>query len=410
MSWIKNRTRLGFVVFLFSSLSLAVGPCLPKAKPLEHIYLTFDETETAHHIVVNYHTQNKYDKAQAFWDERCDGQFGNRADGKTKKIPSINRAFHSVKLANLKASTIYCFRVGDVTTGFSKIMKFRTLPEDDRDVRIAIGGDMDITPEALEMGKVVARQNPDLVIIGGDLAYANGELKEWRRWRAWMLGWDQAMRAPDGRLIPAMFGIGNHELNDLQGGALKQAPFYMNLFEQGLGDRTFFHRTIGNRISIIFLDSGYVYLPEDPIQKDWLKDRLEATKDWPVRFAVYHAPLYPSVKKFEKKRSKWQRDHFLPLFDQYHLMVGFEHDEHALKRTHRLKNNQLAPAGEGTLYLGDGCWGVECRQVDRSRWYIENAKSVHHAWIVDIGAEQIEFRAIGKNGELLDRAELSLVP
>lgn len=55
------------------------------------------------------------------------------------------------------------------------------------------------------------------------------------------------------------------------------------------------------------------------------------------------------------------------------IYSAFENHDHVYKRTYPLKNNQVV--ADGTIYLGDGAWGVLPHYADPSRWYLEKAVS-----------------------------------
>ena len=95
----------------------------------------------------------------------------------------------------------------------------------------------------------------------------------------------------------------------------------------------------------------------------------------------------------------------MPLFDKHGLTAAFENHDHVLKRTKLLKNNKVDP--DGTLYLGDGCFGQYRRPLseENHRWYHEKTQSIEHFWLVDVTKEGVTYRAISPTGELLDSVE-----
>ena len=83
------------------------------------------------------------------------------------------------------------------------------------------------------------------------------------------------------------------------------------------------------------------------------------------------------------------------------MTTAFEHHDHAFKRTQLLRENKADP--HGTLYLGDGCWGMPARKVDAElRWYEAKSASVQHFWCVDVSRSRVEYRAVNKTGEIFD--------
>ena len=70
---------------------------------------------------------------------------------------------------------------------------------------------MDVNDHAVETSQVAASHNPSFALIGGDLAYANGWAPCYLKWDMWLSQWEQHMVTPDGRMIPLIVAIGNHE-------------------------------------------------------------------------------------------------------------------------------------------------------------------------------------------------------
>lgn len=69
--------------------------------------------------------------------------------------------------------------------------------------------------------------------------------------------------------------------------------------------------------------------------------------------------MYPSFRPYGDEPSSGLRDSWLPYFDQYNLTFGFENHDHAYKRTKPMRNS--VPDPTGTIYVGDGAWGVPPR-------------------------------------------------
>ena len=133
-----------------------------------------------------------------------------------------------------------------------------------------------------------------------------------------------------------------------------------------------------------------------------VESRLQKYKKVKHKFAIYHVPLYPAHRSYDGGMSKKGREHWAPLFDTYALTTAFENHDHVLKRSKLLKNNK--PDADGTLYLGDGCFGMGPRSVDKEmRWYLDVAESKPHFWDVKVTKKGVSYEAVGVNGETLDR-------
>jgi hypothetical protein len=238
-------------------------------------------------------------------------------------------------------------------------------------------------------------------LVGGDLAYANGDLRNYRKWDRWLDNWAENLVTTDGFMVPMVLGIGNHEVEGSYNQPPEKAPYYFGYFPQG--GSAHFTRTFGDNVAILSLDTGHITTHE--AQAPWLEEQLQRFDNVPNVFAIYHVPLYPSHRDFMGGSMIAGRTHWAPLFDKYHLDVAFENHDHTLKRTPRIKANRINP--QGTLYLGDGCFGVEPRVVDAERrWYEEVAISALHFWLVEATTKGTTFTAIDADGNILDQTAL----
>jgi hypothetical protein len=234
-------------------------------------------------------------------------------------------------------------------------------------------------------------------VVGGDIAYANDVLTNYARWDAWLDHWQTNMITPAGYTIPMVLAIGNHEVRG--GMTPTNARFYLKYFAQA-GERSYYARTFGKNLAMVLLDSGHLS-KHDGEQAGWLDAQLTAHRNYPHRMAVYHVPLYPSHRAYDGGGSVEGRKAWLPIFDKHQLTVAFENHDHTFKRTPLMRANQPDP--QGTLYLGDGCWGMGARTVDKElRPYLAKAASIQHFWCLDVTRRRVEYRAVNKAGQIFD--------
>jgi hypothetical protein len=300
-----------------------------------------------------------------------------------------------VELTQLDPGQTYYFITGNRENGFSEERKFRTLPNDGSPIRFVTGGDMGIGDRPNRLLRQAAAQEPDFAMIGGDLAYANGQLRNVGIWDTWLKAWSEYMVTPDGFSVPLALGIGNHEVRGKYERTYREAPFYFGYFAQN-GTGSYFRRQFGPDMVVYFLDSGHVIRHED--QVPWLERNLREDQDIPLRFAIYHVPLYPSHRDYTLFGAEAGRKHWGPLFDRYKLAVAFENHDHTFKVTHPIFDNQIADSG--TRYLGDGCWGRGPRAFNiEPRWYIKDYGSVAHFWVVDVADGSARYRAVDDIGQ-----------
>ncbi|NLV46131.1 MAG: metallophosphoesterase family protein [Candidatus Hydrogenedentes bacterium] len=400
-TWGVPGVCLSCCVLLICAVSFGLedqDPGTGSAQPyFNRPYLTW-QGDPSTTITINFHTaQAPVPAAVCYGTEGDPGACNMQAEGQSRQIPGLadGRFVNSVELTGLKPGQAYYFNLVGVGEP-GKTYAFSTLPDTGAPLRFAIGGDTLATGIFDRLLGHVAARSPRFVVIGGDLAYANGDVNQVERWNSWFKFWHQHDTTPEGMLIPLVMAIGNHETNDLEGSEEERAPFYFGFFPQG--GKTYFSRRFGANLGMIVLDSGHLVAPE--AQVGWLEERLKEFAELPFRAAVYHVPLYPSHRDFNDGRSVDERTFWLPLFDAYSLSVGFEHHDHDFKRSKRLRNNAVDP--EGTLYLGDGNAGVMPRKPNPGLWYLEKTGRESHFWIVDVTTEEMRFNAVNIRGDVFD--------
>ena len=156
------------------------------------------------------------------------------------------------------------------------------------------------------------------------------------------------------------------------------------------------------RLSFIVLDTGHTHSVAS--QVSWLDSTLAARTGVPHLFAAYHVPAFPSHRSFNGGQSPKIREHWLPLFEEHGLDVGYEHHEHTYKRTHPIRNGQVSP--DGVLYLGDGAMGANTRSVHPAdqTWYLARSRQIHHFILTTIQGDTRTHEAVDRDGNVFDRA------
>lgn len=322
-----------------------------------------------------------------------------QTDGESFRIPGLeDRWIHRVQLTGLEPGGAVHLCAGDPRLGISREYRVRTIAHDDRPLRFVTGGDMGPGAETRALLRQAARTAPDLALVGGDVAYANGRLENVDLWDTWLTYWTEEMVRPDGFAIPLVLAIGNHEVDGGFGRTPDRAPFFFGFFGQDEG--SYFARRFGSNLVFFVLDSGHV-ARHGGMQSFWLSWALKRHEAVPHKAAIYHVPLYPSHRAFAGEYSRRGREHWAPLFDRYDLSVAFENHDHTWKRSRPLRGNRVAE--DGVLYLGDGCWGRPPRAVLwQGRWYLDRQATVTHFWMVDVAAGGMVYRAIDRRGRVFD--------
>ena len=397
------------IAVVIATASVILERVLHAAEPL-HIYLTYSGApETS--IDINVLTPERVGAVYVHYDTVSHGgiaqdyayQIEAPHEPALMEI-SDERALYVAPIQTLAPGTTYYFVVTDAIGTRSHERKFRTLPGSDKPFRFIDGGDMGVDESVAGMLRTAARTDPDFAIIGGDIAYENGLLGDYRTWDRWLRNWDQNMVTTDGRMVPIVTAIGNHETNDYESDELEpRAPWYIGLFGRQ-GPHVYWSFRVGDETVFYLLDSGHL-VPHEGEQTDWLAAEMERYSNRRNQFAAYHVPLYPAHRPYEYDLSAQGRASWAPLFDAYDVDVAFEHHDHVFKRSKPLEAGEIDEGG--TTYVGDGCFGHDTRTVDpHPRWYDEKERSVRHFWVVDVSRDELRVQAIGSGGDRIDEFTL----
>jgi Purple acid Phosphatase, N-terminal domain/Calcineurin-like phosphoesterase len=414
-------------------------PAQAEAAPL-HIYLTW-QGDTSTTMTVNVQTATP-DNITLRYDTTTQGgipaSYSQIQTGSTHQIPGLDtyvtRYIHTVELTGLAPGQVYYAIAGDAVNGYSPEFQFRTTPMDEP-LTFITGGDFDAVAATETMLIQAATHDPNFAVLGGDVAYVNGNLAQFAKWDTFLDWWELHMVTSTGNMIPLILAIGNHEVvlgYDQFADPTGSAPFFFGYFAQsGAGfsepRQAYFQRSFGSHTSLYILDTSHV----TPIQTQaaWLTQQLQ-TDEHRYKFAAYHFPMYPSHRSFSGPTPTALRTSWRPLFEAYHFVACFENHDHILKRTFPLTNN--APDPNGVLYLGDGCFGRPPRAGDQaqrlddpitypnelsslglSTSYLAHWESTNHFWVVTIPAgdpqntQNISFQAYTETGTLLDITQVA---
>ncbi len=390
------------------------------------LFLTWQQDPTTT-MTIDWHTKPEEDRLTRVQYKKPGEDHWNEVMGDYHPFPHTERMIHRVELTGLQPETTYRFRFGED----SKSYKFRTMPANlHRPLRFATGGDT-LPREGFQMmNKTAMQYDPDFMVWGGDLAYGNGDparIKDY--WYPWFDGTKRDLIDENGRVVPIVLAIGNHEYfnkgsstvgGNPHGSGMRlsdeEVEAYME--EHSLSDRlvTFFFDLFafpgqpaynvldfGKYLSIVILDSGHHSSIEGG-QKDWLEGILSERRDRPHVFPVYHVPAYPSARSYNSTKSIRIRENWVPLFEEYGIRVAFENHDHAYKRTHPMLQEKIHP--DGIVYMGDGMWGDPTlrrqRDSEHQNYYIDRFQSARHAIIVTLHGPYQHFLVVRDDGEIID--------
>jgi acid phosphatase type 7 len=333
-------------------------------------------------VYVTYGLKAQHELMIRYIDTHKDGfvklkQKANFTVLSTETIPlGMNYFLHYATISNLSSGQEVEFTCG---TGL-KLYKAKTL--DNGPISFCVAGDLYREIKPFKQGiKALAKEEPDFVVFGGDIAYSshgpshipdkNYPLK---RYLTFFEVIQDFLKKTDGSLIPIVAVIGNHDYR-------KGKDEYAYKFFFPAHAKSYLSYDLGPELDLVVLDSGHM-APVAGLQQNFLRQALKQSAKT-FKIAAYHIGAYPSVYDYNSPSSKNVRDHFCPIFDEYKVNLAFEHHSHAFKVTHPLKADQINE--DGTIYLGDGCFGVKPREPkNKDAFYIEDAQPLRHYYKVEI--------------------------
>ena len=330
---------------------------------------------------------------------------------KAHEVPETTATVHMSKIEGLKSDSMYVFKV----EGSRRQYKFKTMPKKlSREVRFVVGGDIFYYwgIEVVErMNRAVAYDDPDFVVLGGDLAYTTGSKRarkgrQWEmdRWHEFFRVMQKSMIAKDGRMIPMVPVVGNHDVHR-RSATRKYPDIFYDIFAFPEKGKAYRSLMFGNYLNLVLLDSGHTW-PIEGQQTEWLKGAL-VDEETPYLFSIYHVGAFPAVYRYKGTIPERLRELWVPLFEEAQVCGAFQHHNHALKRTFPIKEGKVDPAG--VTYFGDGSWGVPPRKVrsPEELWYLAMAESVNACWFVHLSPKEAQIQARTPTGEIKDRVVLA---
>lgn len=299
---------------------------------------------------------------------------------------------HYVRLENLEPNTVYYFVVKDDNDS-SKRYSFKTMP-DCKDERIAIiaGGDSRNYREArISANRVVGKLRPHFVMFGGDMT-AKDSSKEWQEW---LSDWQKSI-SKDGRITPIVVTRGNHEYSNESLIELFDVPHENMYYAISFAD---------DLIKVFTLNS---LIATGGKQRNWLEAELRASQAATWKFAQYHFATRPHTSKKAERND--QLMNWSTLFFKYGVDVVVESDAHVVKSTYPIRPSTDADSEQGfirddvngTVYIGEGCWGAPLRKNDDDKSWTRASGSFNQFKWIFVDPYQIEIRTVKTdNGALV---------
>jgi acid phosphatase type 7 len=403
---LSRRTFLGTAL-----AGLASGPILAAQKAAEAVtkedaafqpstlFLTWQRDPTTTMTVQWVGARGETADTTVYYGTPEDEEWQTQATT-AKPYPETDLKVFHAELTGLTPGTDYVFQIGHRSPTY----RFRTMPaKATNTIHFISGGDCGVNAHTVANNIQAARQDPMFAVIGGDLGYDNGRSVEVSL--AFLRNYSKHVIGRDGRLIPMIACIGNHEVNGGYNKPRAKAPFFYALFDGLYPETGFATLDFGDYLSLVLLDTGHT-TPIDGAQTDWLEKTLKARADHPNVLVVNHVPAYPSYRNYQGANGKegtgaGNRKHWVPLFQKYRVPVVFEHHDHTFKRTKPLLDGLAHD--NGVLYLGDGSWGRlrNPKKPDQLAYLAASSKDYHLSLHRLQGTERFHL-ALDEFGRVMD--------
>lgn len=298
---------------------------------------------------------------------------------------------HFVRLQNLQPNTVYYFVIAD-SDGTSRRYSFRTAPDrPEVPISIVAGGDSRNYRAARRYAnRMVGKLRPTFVLFAGDMTGGDSGAE----WIVWLNDWQESFGS-DGRIFPIVVARGNHEASNRT---------LLQIFDVAKPELYYAHTFGGSLLRVYTLNS---MMAVGGNQSNWLEADLQrygASVRW--RMAQYHHAIRPHTSgKSEKDQ---QMLHWAPLFFAYQMDLVLESDSHTVKWTYPIKPSRGQGSDEGfirddangTVYIGEGCWGAPLRRNDDAKAWTRASGSFNQFKLIFVRQDRIEVRTV-----LTDQAE-----
>ncbi len=240
-----------------------------------HIALLDDPSQ----MQVSWATPGQTDSAVEYGLEE---DLSNSVDGE-EECYDHDMVFHTATMTGLDAASNYSYRVGDGSS-WSSVFQFSTY-DPSQPVEFYGFGDHGMSSDALIIGDMIAEKPLDLLILSGDISYANGD----------QAVWDDYFREnqPSMSTMPWMVVPGNHENETGYGYDAYETRFEI---PNDSGTDMYHAFTVGP-VRFIGISTEHDF-SSPSTQHSWLKSELSAAnsdRDNTPWLVVYgHKPMYTS--------------------------------------------------------------------------------------------------------------------
>ncbi|NQZ10498.1 MAG: metallophosphoesterase family protein, partial [Algicola sp.] len=395
----NNKSSLRKSLFMLAS-TLAIAS--PYTFSGEQVRVSWDKNPSTEAVVGFNADEADYLLLGSTTNESQWQQYSTSVQRQFRNSSSLVSNF--IRVSQLTPDAEYYFRLCSNANGCTgQLYYFKTAPASPRNMTVVSGGDSRSSYSGrLEGNRLVAKIRPDYITFGGDYTNNNGagDMATWLdHWQA-TFSVDQIDGKTFNRVSPIIPTFGNHEAGNVNTlceafgtdpDGDQQCTKQDNFYAMNIG---------GSQTRIYTLNTEY---KSDAtwwtLQKDWLLNDLAgngAQAHW--RVGQYHRSMIPTGggKSSYSAIREWS-----PMFRDGNMNLIVESDTHIVKYTHPVlpDGSSYIKANSGTVYLGEGSWGVGTRSTDTPKdWLVDNA-SFKQFKVIQYNGAQIQVRTVKFSGE-----------
>jgi len=255
---------------------------------------------------------------------------------------------HTVLLTNLTPGVRYGYKPADGEKGFD----FKALPApgewnaSGEPFRLGVWADIGVTNVSFNVMKAMLSFDPDLLLLAGDLSYADG----------WGPVWDAfgEMTEPLMARVPSLTVPGNHEIDS---GREQKKPWlhrYPGPFAAYFSESPSFFSYETGLLHIIGLSAPYVPSGPHSAQRMFLEEDLyrvdRAKTPWVIVF--FHVPWYSSNMDKYQAGIEAQRN-LEPILLRYGVDIVFSGHVHSYERSFPVASGSVDTCGITHIVVGD---------------------------------------------------------
>lgn len=306
-----------------------------------------------------------------------DGSFGSTVPLDVRGVPGVRTRYGSARLTRLSPGASYTYRIR-VDRQTSPTSTFRTAPAEPGPFTFTAFGDEGATPVSSGIVAQIARHQPQVHLLAGDLCYATKDGHGLPNDHLNLAVWDRWLRLiePVAATVPWMTVVGNHEMEP--GFGPQGYDGYLARFtlprSGAAGCPATYHFRYGS-VAFVQVDSNDVSyeIPHNlgysrGAQDSWLESVLRSYRQpgSGVDFIVVtmHHCAYSTSRVHGSEGGV--RDHWVRLFDRYSVDLVISGHNHQYERSQPIRGGEpvaLVTRGgttnstTGTTYLTVGGGG-----------------------------------------------------